>query len=117
MLRGEREDASSHMALNRGSETSNEKKRNFEPYIMKEDSEKDYFLLGGGRKRRGKEREEEVQQLNIPQPVVNYEWGRKTMGPLILRARSLSFLLLTRSSFLCQVVTGNSDTNTVKNVL
>lgn len=59
MLRGEREDASSHMALNRGSATSNEKKRNFEPYIMKEDSEKDYFLLGGGERgggRRGKRR-------------------------------------------------------------
>lgn len=36
-------------------------------------------------------RDEEAQQLNIPQPVVNSEWGRKTMSPLILRAHSLSF--------------------------
>lgn len=44
--RGEREDASDRTALNRGSETYNEKKKGGkfrdEPYIMKEDSEKDF---------------------------------------------------------------------------
>lgn len=61
-----------------------------------EESEKDVFQGQGGRRRKsgrgGREtRDEEAQQLNIPQSVVNSEWGRKTMSPLILRAHSLLF--------------------------
>lgn len=60
-----------------------------ELYIMKEDSERE-FLEAASEKEEG---EEEVQQLNTPRPVVNAEWGGKTMGPLILRSLSSSLTL------------------------
>lgn len=60
-----------------------------------EESEKDVFQGQGRERRKGvggwETRDEEAQQLNIPQPVVNSEWGRKTMSPLILRAHCLLF--------------------------
>lgn len=78
----ERGDANNRTALKGGSGT-----------LMREKNQRKMFF----RDREGKEgrgwetRDEEAQQLNIPQPVVNSEWGRKTMSPLILRARSLLF--------------------------
>lgn len=48
---------------------------------------------------RGGEREgrEEMRQLNVPRPVVNSEWGRKTMEALILRSHSLSLYFFSSS--------------------
>ena len=58
---------------------------------MKEDSE--IFRERGGER----EGREEVRQLNVPRPLVNSEWGRKTMEPLILRSHPLSLSFFSSS--------------------
>lgn len=80
MLRGVQEDASNHMALNRGSQTSNERKwGNFQPYVMEEDSENSVFLYL--RKRRGKKRGKEANSQIFPSLWSTLNGGKKNNGP------------------------------------
>lgn len=77
--RGARVDASSHTALNRGSEKK--KKSGVSTYSGRTIQRKIFFFLGGG-----EEEERGGLTAEYARPVVSAEWGGKTMGPLILRS-------------------------------
>lgn len=104
--RGERVDASSHTALNRGSE---KKKRNQEwAHIVEGQFRERFFFWGGGeRERRGKRRSN-----SWIRPACGQRWmGRKNNGPT---HPSLSFLCLSHSSFLLLSICGNGGGHSFK---